>query len=255
MLLGVTLDASGWSTTEVGVLLAAILAGTAVLSFVVGRYAERVGRRRTYASLFVGLAVAGLAFGLTTNFVVLAIVALIGTLSTEVVESGPFTSLEQAMLPETVEQSRRTRMFGVYNAVATIAGSFGALAAGGPELLREAGFGVPSDHRFFLVLVPVGFARRADRDVAVDQRRSAATTRSGRLRRFGDRGRSCCASRVSSRSTASAAASSCRASSCSSCPGSSAWRRRSSASSSSPSGSCRPARSWPRRDWPSGSGC
>ncbi len=105
VLLGVTLAASGWSTTEVGVLLAAILAGTAVLSFIVGRYAEQVGRRRMYALLFVGLALAGLAFGLTTNFVVLAIVALIGTLSTEVVESGPFTSLEQAMLPETVDQS------------------------------------------------------------------------------------------------------------------------------------------------------
>ena len=156
VLLGVTLASSGWSTTQVGVLLAAILAGTAVLSWVVGRYAEQIGRRRTYALLFVGLALAGLAFGLTTNFVVLAVVALIGTLSTEVVESGPFTSLEQAMLPETVDKSRRTRMFGVYNAVATIAGSFGALAAGGPDTLRAAGFGVPSDHRFFLVLVPVG---------------------------------------------------------------------------------------------------
>ncbi len=41
--------------------------------------------------------------------------------------------------------------------MATIAGSFGALAAGGPGMLRAAGFGVPSDHRFFLLLVPVGF--------------------------------------------------------------------------------------------------
>jgi hypothetical protein len=42
-----------------------------------------------------------------------------------VVESGPFTTLEQAMLPETVAATERTRAFGVYNAVATVAGSLG----------------------------------------------------------------------------------------------------------------------------------
>lgn len=156
VLLGVTLDARGWSTTRVGVLLAAILAGTATASFLVGRYAERIGRRRLYAGLFVALAAAGLAFGITTSFWVLVAVALTGAMSTEVVESGPFTSLEQAMLPETIAEDRRTRLFGIYNAVATVAGSVGALAAGGPELLREAGAGVPADHRFFLLLVPAG---------------------------------------------------------------------------------------------------
>lgn len=158
VLLGVTLDARGWSTTKVGVLLTAILAGTGLLSVVVGRYAERIGRRRLYLVLFLGLAASGLAFALTTNVVVLVIVALTGTLSTEVVESGPFTSLEQAMLPETVPEARRTRAFGTYNSVATIAGSLGALGAGGPALLRDAGIGVPADQRFFLLLVPVGLA-------------------------------------------------------------------------------------------------
>lgn len=62
------------------------------------------------------------------------------------------------MLPRTVGPPLRTRIFGRYNAVATIAGSLGALAAGGPELLREAGVGLPGDRAFFLLLVPVGLA-------------------------------------------------------------------------------------------------
>ncbi|MGQ0616137.1 MAG: MFS transporter [Acidimicrobiia bacterium] len=156
VLLGITLDAEGWSTARVGLLLTAILAGTGLLSVVVGRYAERLGRRRVYLLLFLGLAASGLAFAGTTNVVLLVVVALTGTLSTEVVESGPFTSLEQAILPETVPAEGRTRVFGTYNAVATVAGSIGALAAGGPTLLRDAGVGVPADQRFFLVLVPVG---------------------------------------------------------------------------------------------------
>lgn len=155
VLLGVTLAGGGWSTTRVGLLLAAILAGAGIASVLVGRFAERVGRRRTYAVLFGGLAVSGAAFGLTDNIVVLVAVALTGTLSTEIIESGPFSSLEQAMLPETVPTARRTRTFGVYSAVATIAGSVGALAAGGPQLLRDAGFGI-ADQRFFLALTPVG---------------------------------------------------------------------------------------------------
>ena len=40
VLLGVTLAASEWSTTRVGVLFASILAGTALMSLIVGTYAE-----------------------------------------------------------------------------------------------------------------------------------------------------------------------------------------------------------------------
>lgn len=184
VLLGVTLDVQGWSATQVAVLLSAILAGTGLVTVVVGRYGERVGRRRSYAVLFFGLALAGLVFGLTTSMVVLVAVALTGTLSTEVVESGPFSSLEQAMLPETVPEARRARLFGTYNAVATVAGSFGALAAGGPQLLREAGIGVPADQRWFLVLVPVGLlgaAVAATLSSQVEARPIGGASVSGRL--------------------------------------------------------------------------
>jgi MFS family permease len=145
--LGVTLAAHGWSSGQLGGLLAAMVAGTALASVAVGVLADRVGRRRTYAALFVGLAASGLVFGLTSQPWALAAVALLGTLSTEVVESGPFTSLEQAMLPETTPAAVRTRLFGIYNAIATLAGSLGALAAAGPALLRDAGLAVPADQR------------------------------------------------------------------------------------------------------------
>lgn len=161
VMLGIVLEARGWSTARVGLLLTAIVAGTAIMSVLVGTFGDRIGRRSTYAALFLGLVVAGVAFGLSTELWLLVVVSLTGTLSTEVVESGPFTSLEQAMLPQTVGPRLRNRIFGRYNAVATIAGSLGALAAGGPELLREAGLGLPADRAFFLLLVPVGLAGAA----------------------------------------------------------------------------------------------
>jgi predicted MFS family arabinose efflux permease len=161
VLLGASLEARGWSATQVGALLAAVLAGTAIASVVVGRYANRIGRRRLYAVLFVGLALAGLVFGLTTAFWALFPAALFGALSTDVVESGPFTSLEQAMLPSTAPPDRRTRAFGVYNAVAAVSGSVGALAVGLPQFLRHERIVATADNRWFLVLVPIGLAGAA----------------------------------------------------------------------------------------------
>ncbi len=155
IMLAVSLQEHGWSSFRVGILLLAIVAGTAITSVLVGTYADRFGRRRTYALLYLGLAAAGFAFGTTSRLWILFVVALAGPLSPEVIESGPFTSLEQAMLPQGLTERERNHVFGTYNAVATLAGSLGALAAGGPALLRRVGFGVPTDQRLFLLFVPI----------------------------------------------------------------------------------------------------
>src|SRR6266542_34904 len=127
VLIGVTLARRGLSGTEVGAVLAALLAGTALVSVLIARYGDRVGRRRTYRLLFVAMAIAGSVFALTSWLPALLVAALTGTVSTDVVESGPFTSLEQAMLPHVGGDT--TRLFGTYNTVATLAGSVGALLA------------------------------------------------------------------------------------------------------------------------------
>jgi predicted MFS family arabinose efflux permease len=134
VLVGVTLERAGRSTAEVGLVLAALLAGSTLATLVVARYADRVGRRRLYRILLVAMGVAGAVFALTGWLPALLAAALTGTVSTEVVESGPFASLEQAMLPHAVDGDP-ARAFGLAATVATLAGSLGALAAGGPTLL------------------------------------------------------------------------------------------------------------------------
>jgi predicted MFS family arabinose efflux permease len=102
----------------------------------IARYGDRVGRRRCYRLLFVAMALSGTLFALTASLPALILAALTGTVSTDVVESGPFTSLEQAMLPHTAPDT--TRLFGTYNTVATLSGSLGAplaLAGSSPHLL------------------------------------------------------------------------------------------------------------------------
>ena len=98
VLLGTSLEDRRVAAWQVGVVLGATVAGTALMSVFVARYADRVGRRRWYAGLYVLLGVIGVVFAFTGSVWVLAVAALTGVLSTEVIESGPFTSLEQPML-------------------------------------------------------------------------------------------------------------------------------------------------------------
>ena len=135
VVLGVSLAESDLSGTQVGLIFAAMLAGSALASFWLARYGDSFGRRRTYASLIVVMAVAGTAFALSGSLGVLIVAALTGTLSTDIVESGPFTSLEQAMLPAVAGERDATRVFGAYNTIATLSGSLGALAAVIPALV------------------------------------------------------------------------------------------------------------------------
>ncbi len=158
LLLGTTLRRRGLGSAEVGVVLGSVVAGTILASLVVARWSDQVGRRRSYVALYVLLAVAGAVFALTANVVLLVVVALTGVLSTDIVDNGPFTSLEQAMLATELAGRERIRGFGVYNAVAAAAGSLGALVAGGPDVVRRAVHGVPADQRFFLVFAPVALA-------------------------------------------------------------------------------------------------
>jgi predicted MFS family arabinose efflux permease len=150
VVLGTALAASGLSDAQVGVVFAAMLAGTAISSIGVGLVGERAGRRTLYAILLLVMGAAGAVYALTDSFPVLILVALTGTLSTDPNESGPITSLEQAMMGGAPPEVR-TRVFGRYNAVAYLAGALGALVGGGPSLFRRWFPALPADQRWLLV--------------------------------------------------------------------------------------------------------
>ena len=155
VVLGSLLAARGYSPLRTGVLLTALIAGAAIASLLVGGIADRVGRRRCYAGFFLAMAVAGALTAVGAPFWVLFAVALTGTLSTDVVDNGPATTLEQVMLA--AEDAGTSRVYGRYNAVGAAAGALGALSAAVPGLGRHgAGAGVHA--WLFAVLIPAGVA-------------------------------------------------------------------------------------------------
>jgi MFS family permease len=153
VVLGALLADRGYSHLQAAVVLTALIAGTAVASLAVGALADRLGRRRCYAGFFLAMAVAGALVAVGAPFWLLLVVALSGTLSTDVVDNGPATTLEQVMLA--AEDAGTARVYGRYNAVGAAAGALGALAAALPGL---SGHGSTVPAWWFAVLVPVGLA-------------------------------------------------------------------------------------------------
>jgi MFS family permease len=153
VLLGALLAARGYRSLQAGVLLTALIAGTALASLAVGAFGDRFGRRRSYAVFFGGIAGAGVVVAAGAPLWVLLVVALTGTLSTDVVDNGPATTLEQAMLA--TDDAGTAAVYGRYNAVGAAAGALGSLAVTLPGLGPD---GAPGGvHAWlFLVLVPVG---------------------------------------------------------------------------------------------------
>ena len=175
--LGIVLEARGWSTARIGLLLTCVVAGLALMTVLVGRYGDRIGRRRCYVGLYVALAAVGVALASTGQLAILIPVLLTGALSTEVVESGPFTSLEQSMLASELQHHRLAAGFSIYNATATLAGSVGALLAGGPKLLRSAAARTAERSPAVPRLRPRRAPRRPRRPLAEHPRRARARAR------------------------------------------------------------------------------
>ncbi|MEK6977678.1 MAG: MFS transporter, partial [Candidatus Hydrothermarchaeota archaeon] len=102
---------------------------------------------------------AGIVFALTKDYLFLLLAALIGTINVTGTEVGPFLSIEQAMIPQTCAERRRTSAFALYSFVGTFATAAGALLSGVPELLQGFGMGLEASFRpLFLAYALLGVA-------------------------------------------------------------------------------------------------
>jgi MFS family permease len=147
IILGLYLDAVGLSTTTIGWIFTAALAGGALMTVIITSVADRFGRKNLLILGAMLMAAAGLAFALTEDPTLLTLAAIFGTISPSGKEVGPFLSIEQAILPQTTSDEKRTAVFSAYNLIGSFAGAVGALAVGLPQRLSGR---VVLDDRFFL---------------------------------------------------------------------------------------------------------
>jgi MFS family permease len=150
--LGLYLQELGLSAFEVGVVLAAALAGSALMNVLWSLAADRFGRRRTVAIMAVLMMVGGLLFALTDQLWLLIVGASTGTISASSAEVGPFITVEQAILPQTAPDERRTWLFSIYDTIGNLAGAAGALFTGAVGLFAHLGLRGASAYRPLLLI-------------------------------------------------------------------------------------------------------
>lgn len=145
----------GLSEIQIGLLLTLTLAGDTLISLWITTNADRIGRRRMLV-LGAGLMLfAGVLFAVTGDYLLLIVAATIGVISPSGGELGPFLSIEQAALTQTVPDKRRTGVFAWYNLVGFSATAVGALAGGSlAQALQDGGAATSDSYR----VVVIGYA-------------------------------------------------------------------------------------------------
>lgn len=139
VLLGIYLNKLAFTPAEIGVVIGAGLSGAALSTLIVTFLGDRLGRRHTLLVLGLASAAGGFALILTSHVVVVCAVAFLGMVNGMGRDRGAQLVLEQAILPGTTTDARRTRAFAWYNVLQDIGHAFGGLLAAIPTAARALG--------------------------------------------------------------------------------------------------------------------
>lgn len=138
VILAIYLNLLGFDEILIGIVLTATLVNSVIFNLVSSVYADKIGRRKFLILYAVLMVISAVVFFLTDNYVALIIAALIGTVNVTGSEVGAFLSLEQAILPKTInDEKKRTTIFSIYNMVGTFAMSGGVLLSGLPHIFSQ----------------------------------------------------------------------------------------------------------------------
>ncbi len=127
----------GYSGVKIGVLVAAMLLGSAALTLLTGTAGHRYRRRTLLLAGGVLMITSGITFATTTVFAVLLVVGAIGTINPTSGDVSIFLPMEQSLLTATAPDEQRTATFARYVFVGGIAAAVGSLAAGLPEWIAH----------------------------------------------------------------------------------------------------------------------
>ena len=130
VILALYLDQRGFGAVAIGAVFTATMVEDAVLTMLLSTMAARFGPARLMAATAPLIALGGLLLALPESRALVLLGAVLGTLSPNGQEAGPFAPMEQALLPRTVRSGSTVRVFGWYNVFAFLPAAAGAGASG-----------------------------------------------------------------------------------------------------------------------------
>jgi MFS family permease len=138
IILSIYLKLLGFDGFLIGLILSSTLINSVIFTLVASFYADRIGRKNMLIIYASFMAISGIVFFVTSNYIVLIAACLIGTINVTGTETGAFLSIEQAMLPQTVKDAKkRNTLYAFYNMVGTFAMSAGVLVSGLPGVIQH----------------------------------------------------------------------------------------------------------------------
>jgi MFS family permease len=130
VVLALYLAKRGMSSAEIGAVFTATMVEDALLTMVLAALATRIGPARVMVLTAPLITIGGVVLAVARSPWLLFAGAVLGTLSPNGQEAGPFTAMEQALLPGAVRAGSKTRVFGWYNVFGFLPAALGALCAG-----------------------------------------------------------------------------------------------------------------------------
>lgn len=130
-------DILGLSEVTRGVIYTTALVGGAAFTLLGGFVANRWGRRNSLSLFALLIIVSGILLTTSTDLVIIFLAVFMGSIGVNATETGPFASIEQAIIPQTTDEKNRTYAFSIYNLLGYAGASFGSLLAGMPTILQN----------------------------------------------------------------------------------------------------------------------
>ena len=129
----------GQSPSSIGLAVSLGLSGCVVGTAAAMLIADRLGRRATVALLAGLMALGGFVLALTASATVFMSAVLLGMVNGMGRDRGAALTVEQAMLPQTVESAHRTAAFAWYHLTVDAGHALGSLLGAVPAWLRAYG--------------------------------------------------------------------------------------------------------------------
>ncbi|KAF2264248.1 MFS general substrate transporter [Lojkania enalia] len=162
LILAVYFEALGFSDEQIGLFMTLTLFGDVLISLLLTLIADGLGRRRILLFCALMMAISGVVFATTSNYVALLIAAIIGVISPSGNEIGPFRAVEESTLAHLVPESGRSDVFTWYVVMAVLGTSTGLVVGGHAVDFLEARDGwteVDAYRTIFWIYTGVGAAK------------------------------------------------------------------------------------------------
>lgn len=127
---GLHLGTLGFDEVELGLLIAAGLAGMALGTLIAGFFADRTGRRASLVVVCTVMSCAALALSVSDTFILVLVASFIGMINGMGRDRGPAQAVDQAIVAQATPSDKRTNAFSTYTLLQDVGTGVGSLLAG-----------------------------------------------------------------------------------------------------------------------------